>query len=72
MARIRKQRGLAQQGLAMRSNISKSLLSKVECGQKPASPALVAACARARWTFPRPTCWASRTRRSCAAIAWTR
>jgi transcriptional regulator with XRE-family HTH domain len=46
VARIRKQRGLTQQGLAMRANISKSLLSKVECGQKPASPALIAACAR--------------------------
>ncbi|WP_406401967.1 helix-turn-helix domain-containing protein [Streptomyces sp. NBC_00879] len=47
IARIRKQRGLTQQGLAMRANVSKSLLSKAECGQKPASPALVAACARA-------------------------
>lgn len=47
IARIRKQRGLTQQGLAMRAHVSKSLLSKVECGQKPASPALVAACARA-------------------------
>ncbi|MFD9422351.1 MULTISPECIES: helix-turn-helix domain-containing protein [unclassified Streptomyces] len=47
IARIRKQRGLTQQGLAMRANTSKSLLSKAECGQKPASPALVAACARA-------------------------
>ncbi|MEY2231454.1 helix-turn-helix domain-containing protein [Streptomyces sp. BF23-19] len=47
IARIRKQRGLTQQGLAKRAHLSKSLLSKVECGQKPASPALVAACARA-------------------------
>ncbi|TQK44640.1 helix-turn-helix protein [Streptomyces sp. SLBN-118] len=47
IARIRKQRGLLQQGLALRANVSKSLLSKVECGQKPASPALIAACARA-------------------------
>lgn len=47
IARIRKQRGLTQQGLAMRANVSKSLLSKAECGQKPTSPALVAACARA-------------------------
>ncbi|WP_329180428.1 helix-turn-helix domain-containing protein [Streptomyces sp. NBC_01477] len=47
IARFRKQRGLLQQGLAMRANISKSLISKVECGQKPASAALVAACARA-------------------------
>ncbi|MFC0600016.1 helix-turn-helix domain-containing protein [Streptomyces palmae] len=47
IARYRKQRGLLQQGLAIRANVSKSLLSKVECGQRPASPALVAACARA-------------------------
>ncbi|MFF3398968.1 helix-turn-helix domain-containing protein [Streptomyces sp. NPDC002659] len=47
IARFRKQRGLLQQGLALRANVSKSLLSKVECGQKPASPALIAACARA-------------------------
>lgn len=47
IARVRKQRGLTQQGLAIRAHVSKSLLSKVECGQKPASPALVAACARA-------------------------
>ncbi|MGP2442852.1 helix-turn-helix domain-containing protein [Streptomyces sp. JW3] len=47
IARVRKQRGLTQQGLAIRAHLSKSLVSKVECGQKPASPALVAACARA-------------------------
>ncbi|AEW97418.1 MULTISPECIES: helix-turn-helix domain-containing protein [Streptomycetaceae] len=47
LARYRKQRGLTQQGLAMRAHISKSLLSKVEAGHKPASPALIAACARA-------------------------
>lgn len=47
IARYRKQRGLTQQGLSMRANVSKSLLSKVECGQKPASQALIAACARA-------------------------
>lgn len=47
IARIRKQRGLTQLGLSMRSNVSKSLLSKVECGQKPASPILISACARA-------------------------
>ncbi|WP_217687710.1 helix-turn-helix domain-containing protein [Streptomyces sp. CAI-85] len=38
IARVRKQRGLTQQGLAMRAHVSKSLLSKVECGQKDASP----------------------------------
>ncbi|MFG2149022.1 helix-turn-helix domain-containing protein [Streptomyces sp. NPDC048696] len=47
IARIRKQRGLTQQGLAMRASVSKSLLSKAECGQQPAFPALVSACARA-------------------------
>ncbi len=47
VARYRKQRGLTQQGLAMRANISKSLLSKVEAGHKPASPSLIAACSRA-------------------------
>ncbi|MEW2633742.1 helix-turn-helix transcriptional regulator [Streptomyces sp. NPDC048389] len=52
IARIRKQRGLTQQGLAIRAHMSKSLLSKVECGQKPASPALVAACARALGVSP--------------------
>lgn len=47
IARTRKQRGLTQQGLALRAHVSKSLLSKVECGQKPASPSLIATCARA-------------------------
>lgn len=47
IARFRSRRGLTQQGLAMRANVSTSLLSKVECGQRPASPAVVAACARA-------------------------
>ncbi|MFE7132428.1 helix-turn-helix domain-containing protein [Streptomyces sp. NPDC057638] len=47
IAELRKRRGLTQQGLAMRANISMSLLSKVEVGQKPASPEFVAACARA-------------------------
>ncbi|UGQ13186.1 helix-turn-helix domain-containing protein [Yinghuangia sp. ASG 101] len=47
IARFRKQRDLLQQGLAMRANVSKSLLSKVEAGHRPASPALIAACARA-------------------------
>ncbi|MBA6437355.1 helix-turn-helix domain-containing protein [Streptomyces sp. GMR22] len=47
IARTRRERSLTQQGLAMRANVSKSLLSKVECGQRPASPSLIAACARA-------------------------
>ncbi|MEU9965501.1 helix-turn-helix domain-containing protein [Streptomyces malaysiensis] len=47
IARTRRERDLTQLGLAMRANVSKSLLSKVECGQRPASPSLIAACARA-------------------------
>ncbi|WP_317259537.1 MULTISPECIES: helix-turn-helix domain-containing protein [Streptomyces] len=35
IAHIRRQRALTQKGLAMRANVSKSLLSKVECGQRP-------------------------------------
>lgn len=49
-ARIAERRKLAhltQRGLADRSHVSYSLLSKVESGHRPASPALVAACARA-------------------------
>ncbi|MGK5529744.1 helix-turn-helix domain-containing protein [Streptomyces sp. URMC 129] len=46
IAELRTQRGLTQTGLAMRANVSKSLLSKVECGQRPASSAFIAACAR--------------------------
>ncbi|GGO90987.1 hypothetical protein GCM10012280_37790 [Wenjunlia tyrosinilytica] len=47
IARHRVRRGLTQQGLAMRANVSKSLISKVETGGGQASPSLVAACARA-------------------------
>lgn len=36
----------------MRAHVSKSLLSKVECGQRPASPAFIAACARALGVTP--------------------
>ncbi|MDT3398347.1 helix-turn-helix transcriptional regulator [Streptomyces sp. B1866] len=50
--RHRKERGLTQHGLALRAHVSHSLISKVECGQKPASPALVAACARALAVTP--------------------
>ncbi|OKH95604.1 helix-turn-helix domain-containing protein [Streptomyces uncialis] len=49
-ARIAEQRRLAhltQRGLAASAHVSHSLLSKVESGHRPASPALVAACARA-------------------------
>ncbi|MET8011227.1 helix-turn-helix transcriptional regulator [Streptomyces sp. NPDC005271] len=38
---------LTQRGLADRAHVSLSILSKVESGNRPASPALVAACARA-------------------------
>nr|WSZ99596.1 helix-turn-helix domain-containing protein [Streptomyces sp. NBC_00857] len=38
---------LTQRGLAARAHVSFSLLSKVESGARPASPALIAACARA-------------------------
>lgn len=38
---------LTQKGLADKAHISYSLLTKVESGAKPASPALIAACARA-------------------------
>ncbi|NJP66036.1 helix-turn-helix domain-containing protein [Streptomyces spiramenti] len=49
-ARIAEQRRLAHltgRGLAQRASVSYSLLSKVESGNRPASPALVAAVARA-------------------------
>ncbi|MET7900468.1 helix-turn-helix transcriptional regulator [Streptomyces sp. NPDC005355] len=38
---------LTQRGLAGRAHVSLSILSKVESGHRPASPALIAACARA-------------------------
>jgi transcriptional regulator with XRE-family HTH domain len=47
IAHYRDKRGLTQQGLAMRSFVSKSLISKVEVGAREATPALIAACARA-------------------------
>lgn len=47
IAHYRRARGLTQDGLAMRAFVSKSLISKVEAGSKEASPALIAACARA-------------------------
>lgn len=49
-ARIAEQRRLAhitQRGLAAKAHVSFSLLTKVESGHRPASPALIAACARA-------------------------
>ncbi len=47
VAMLRKQRGLSQQRLATEAHLSKSLLSKVETGQKPATQPFVAATARA-------------------------
>jgi transcriptional regulator with XRE-family HTH domain len=47
IAEARKLRGLTQDGLAMRVPCSKSLISQVERGAKPATPWLVAAIARA-------------------------
>lgn len=47
IAEIRKIRGATQHGLSMRANVSYSLLRKVERGERPASPSLVAAVARA-------------------------
>ncbi|MEW9549113.1 helix-turn-helix domain-containing protein [Nonomuraea sp. NPDC050783] len=47
IARVRHLRGFTQEGLAMRANVSRSLLAKVETGAKPATPSLVAAVARA-------------------------
>lgn len=46
IAAFRKLRGLTQQGLATQASISYSLLTKVESGHKPASPSLIARCAR--------------------------
>src|SRR5205807_9850174 len=47
IAHLRDQRNLTQQGLAMRAHVSRSLVAQVESGHKAASPAFVAACARA-------------------------
>ncbi|MET8382521.1 helix-turn-helix domain-containing protein [Streptosporangium canum] len=47
IARARKHRDLSQKGLADKAKISYSLLTKVESGNKPATPALVAAVATA-------------------------
>lgn len=46
IAVLRKAAGLTQRQLAGRSHVSLSLLSKVEVGDRPASHALLAACAR--------------------------
>lgn len=47
IARVRKRRGLTQQGLAAISAVSYSTITKVEQGNLPASPAVVGALARA-------------------------
>jgi len=46
-AELRKIRGITQRALALRANVSYSLLRKVETGDRPASPSFVAAVARA-------------------------
>ncbi|MCA1672475.1 MAG: helix-turn-helix domain-containing protein [Actinobacteria bacterium] len=46
-ARTRKIHGMTQRALALRANVSYSLLRKVETGQRPASPSFTAAVARA-------------------------
>jgi transcriptional regulator with XRE-family HTH domain len=47
IAELRKIHGLTQQALAVRANVSYSLLRKVERGERPASPSFIAAIARA-------------------------
>lgn len=46
VATLRKRRGMSQQRLAVEAHLSKSLLSKVETGHKPATQPFVAAVAR--------------------------
>jgi transcriptional regulator with XRE-family HTH domain len=56
IAVLRKTRGLTARGLADRAHVSYSLLTKVESGAAPASPALIGAVARAlRVDVPRIT-----------------
>lgn len=47
VALIRRRWGMSQQRLAMEAHVSKSLLSKVEAGWRPATPPFTAAVARA-------------------------
>jgi transcriptional regulator with XRE-family HTH domain len=56
VATLRRLRGVTQRQLAQRAHVSLSLLTKVECGQVPASPAFIGAVARAlRVDVPRIT-----------------
>ena len=56
MAALRKARGLTQRQLAERASVSYSLLTKVESGAAPATPAVIGAVARAlRVDVPRIT-----------------
>lgn len=56
IAALRKARGLTQRQLAQRATVSYSLLTKVESGAAPATPALIGAVARAlRVDVPRIT-----------------
>jgi transcriptional regulator with XRE-family HTH domain len=52
ISRKRRGRGLTQQGLAARANVSASLLQKVERGDRAATPSLVAAVAAALHVDP--------------------
>ncbi|MEO7194026.1 MAG: helix-turn-helix transcriptional regulator, partial [Pseudonocardiaceae bacterium] len=47
IAELRKIHGATQQALALRANVSYSILRKVECGERAASPSFIAAIARA-------------------------
>jgi len=56
VAALRKARGLSQTGLAQRAAVSYSLLTKIESGHAPATPAVIGALARAlRADIPRLT-----------------
>lgn len=50
IARARKRRGLSRTDLAALANVSRSLIAKVEIGDNPATPSLIAAVAK---TAPR-------------------
>ncbi|MEO7196157.1 MAG: helix-turn-helix transcriptional regulator, partial [Pseudonocardiaceae bacterium] len=47
IAELRKIHGATQQALALRANVSYSILRKVERGERAASPSFIAAIARA-------------------------